>query len=165
MYSIKNKLPLLIQTDNVSQIASVVASNRLQQKHKCFHMSVVNVCTVLASSFLSLQPMRYYSLTSLCFLSHYPFVSNFRECLHILRQLVSHLPKWPLQLKATLIQWFNFLMSHSRPLFLYCYLFFTVDSNQMFYIKVRPADLWCQKRPLYQLSHNHYPNLVATHLS
>jgi hypothetical protein len=29
-----------------------------------------------------------YSLTSLCLLSHHPFVSNFRTCLHILRRMV-----------------------------------------------------------------------------
>ena len=33
---------------------------------------------------------------------------------------------------------------------------YTVDSKQMFnFLSIRTADLWYQKQPLYQLSHNH----------
>ena len=33
-------------------------------------------------------PSRVHTLTSLCLLSHHPFVSNFRQCLAALRELV-----------------------------------------------------------------------------
>ena len=47
--------------------------------------------------------------------------------------------------------------------FLYFRLFNTVESKQMFNIIfvaddwIRTADLWCQKGPLYQMSHHYYP--------
>ena len=55
-------------------------------------------------------------------------------------------------------------MGHYRPLFLYFRLLNTVDRKQMFNIKFC---LWldlnrgplCRKRPLFQLSHNHYTEL------
>lgn len=34
------------------------------------------------------EPSRIFSLTSLCFLSHHPFASNFRHCLMVLRQMI-----------------------------------------------------------------------------
>ena len=58
-----------------------------------------------------------------------------------------------------------------RALFLYFRLNNTVDLKQMFYKKlcrwdwVRIADLWCQKRPLYQLSHNHCPTAFLAYHS
>ena len=57
-------------------------------------------------------------------------------------------------------------MDHSRHLLIYFRLFNTVDNKlvnkQMFNKNFadycsRTADLWYQKRPLYQLSHNHFP--------
>ena len=47
-----------------------------------------------------------------------------------------------------------------RPLFLYFHLFNTVDSKEIFRIKVcwwLDSYNWPQKRPLYQLSYNHCP--------
>ena len=53
-------------------------------------------------------------------------------------------------------------LSHSRPLFLYFRLFNTVliqlIANKIAANWIRIADLWCPKRLLYQLSHNHCPN-------
>ena len=55
-------------------------------------------------------------------------------------------------------------MGHSRLLFLYFCLFNKIDRKQMFHKILmmddwsRTADLWCRKRPLYQLSHNHCPS-------
>ena len=59
------------------------------------------------------------------------------------------------------------LRDHSWPLFLYFRLFNTVDSKQMFNKifangHIQTADLWHQKRPLYQLSHNHWPEWCLT---
>ena len=54
-------------------------------------------------------------------------------------------------------------MGHSRPLFfLYCRLFNTVNSKEMFNINfvddwIQKVDLWNRKHPLYQLSHNPCP--------
>ena len=48
-------------------------------------------------------------------------------------------------------------MGYSRPLFLYFCLFKTVDLKQWSIKIFRTTDLWCQKRPLRQLSHNHCP--------
>ena len=61
-------------------------------------------------------------------------------------------------------------VGHSRPLLIYFRLFNTVDNKlvnkEMLNIKFADdwsqiADLWYQKRPLYQLSHNHFPCLKA----
>ena len=51
-------------------------------------------------------------------------------------------------------------MGHSRPLILYYRLFKTVDRKQKFFVKfandlIQTAELWCRKKPLYQLVHNH----------
>ena len=52
-------------------------------------------------------------------------------------------------------------MGHYLPLFLYFRLFKTVDSKQKFTIDwIRTVNLWCRKRPLYQLSHNHCPSIL-----
>ena len=57
-------------------------------------------------------------------------------------------------------------VGHSRPLLIYFRLFNTVDNKQvnqqMFKYKFaddwsQTPDLWYQKRPLYQPSHNHFP--------
>ena len=54
-------------------------------------------------------------------------------------------------------------VGHSRPPFIYFRLLNTADSKQVFNINfandwIRTMDLWYQKRPLYQLSHNHCSN-------
>ena len=58
-------------------------------------------------------------------------------------------------------------MGRSQSLFLNFRLFNTVDNNHMFnmFDWFWIADLWCRRRPLYQLSHNHYPRwiLLPTH--
>ena len=45
---------------------------------------------------------------------------------------------------------------HSRSLFSYFHLFNTVDSQKMFILNdsMQTANLWCQRQPLWQLSHN-----------
>ena len=49
-------------------------------------------------------------------------------------------------------------MGHSWPLFLYFCLFYCAIGRYTFAdVRIQSADLWCQKRPLYQLSHNHCP--------
>ena len=59
-------------------------------------------------------------------------------------------------------------MGHSRPLFFFIFHLFntqlTVYNNCSILINfaddwIRTADLWYWKRPLYQLSHNHFPFL------
>ena len=54
-------------------------------------------------------------------------------------------------------------MGHYMPLFLNFCLFNTVDSKCSISIFangwIRTSGLWNQKQPLYQLSHNHCPNL------
>ena len=59
-------------------------------------------------------------------------------------------------------------MGHSRPLLIYFRLFNTVDSKQVKNVntnfandRIQTADLWFQKRPLYQLSHNHFPTCFS----
>ena len=53
-------------------------------------------------------------------------------------------------------------MGHSRTLFLYFHLFYlyncTMGRLNFADVGIRTADLWCRKRPLYQLSHHHCPN-------
>ena len=52
-------------------------------------------------------------------------------------------------------------MGYSRPLFLYFHLFNTVDSNIKFANDwIQAVGLWCSQQLLYQLSHNHCPNLT-----
>ena len=59
-------------------------------------------------------------------------------------------------------------MGHSRLLFLYFCLFNKIDRKQMFHKILmmddwsRTADLWCRKRPLYQLGHNHFPKIFVS---
>ena len=49
-----------------------------------------------------------------------------------------------------------FKMGLSRTLFLYfCIFYCTIGRNFFADVWIRTADLWCWKRPLYQLSHNH----------
>ena len=57
-------------------------------------------------------------------------------------------------------------MGHSRSLFLYfCLFYFTIGRQNFAGVWIWTADLWCWKRPLYQLSHNHCPNsLLANSL-
>ena len=55
-------------------------------------------------------------------------------------------------------------VGYSRPLFIYFSLFNAVYSKKIFDINFaddwsRTLDLWYRKRPLYQLSHNHFPQL------
>ena len=47
-------------------------------------------------------------------------------------------------------------MDHSRPLFLYFRFFYcTIGRSNFAEVWIRTADLWFQKRLLYQMSHNH----------
>ena len=57
---------------------------------------------------------------------------------------------------------YMFLMGHSWPHFLYFHRFNTDLIRLIEHLKFSDdwmwtADLWCWKRSLYQLSHNHYP--------
>ena len=59
-------------------------------------------------------------------------------------------------------------MGHSRTLFINYRLINTVDSTWFFKCAeywIRTPDLWCQKRSLYQLSHNHWPFIFQFFLS
>ena len=47
-------------------------------------------------------------------------------------------------------------MGHSLPLF-FIFVFSIIQLVENLDCKVWTAGLWCQKRPLYQLSHNHCP--------
>ena len=78
--------------------------------------------------------------------------------------------------RPPIIWWTVILLKvgHSRPLFIYFCLFNTVDSKQVNIFNINfaddwiwTADLWYWKQPLYQLSHNHFPNrhIVATLIS
>ena len=57
-------------------------------------------------------------------------------------------------------------MGHSRPLFLYSRLLNTVDSKQhsikLCDVGIRTVDLWCWRRPLYQLSHHHCLSVILS---
>ena len=50
-------------------------------------------------------------------------------------------------------------MGHSRPLFLYFRLFYLIYNWWISFadVGIWTADLWCWKRPLFQLSHQHCP--------
>ena len=56
-------------------------------------------------------------------------------------------------------------MGHSQPLFLCIRHFYliTIGRKNFAHVGIWTADLWCRKRPLYQLSHHHchIVNLVA----
>ena len=56
---------------------------------------------------------------------------------------------------------------HSRPLFLYFRLyniFFNTAVSKKIADWIQTANLWCRKRPFYQLSHNHFHFIVPKHV-
>ena len=54
-------------------------------------------------------------------------------------------------------------MGHSQPLFLYFRLFYSIIIGRLNFADVgmRTSDLWCRKRPLYQLIHHQCPILSS----
>ena len=51
-----------------------------------------------------------------------------------------------------------FYLGHSRPHFIYFRLFYcTIGRSKLIDGRIWTMDLWCQKRPLYQLSHYYFP--------
>ena len=54
-------------------------------------------------------------------------------------------------------------MGHSRLFLYFCLFYYTIGIINFAYVCIRTADLWCQKRPTYQLSHNLCPNVIFFH--
>ena len=57
----------------------------------------------------------------------------------------------------------TFLKGWANPShFFFIFVFSTVQLVEIFfaYVWIRTADLWCRKRPPYQLSHNHCPKIL-----
>ena len=90
--------------------------------------------------------------SKLCYLKLSSSVTRFDESLLLWQKFTS---LW--QIYDGLFLFFK--MGRSRPLFLYFRLFNAVESKQMFNMNfindwIRTADVWYQKRLLFQLSHN-----------
>ena len=59
-------------------------------------------------------------------------------------------------------------IGYSRPLFFFIFVFsiqLRVFNINVADDRIRTADLWCQKRPFYQLSHNHCPHYSVYYLT